>query len=477
MKLTRAAPICDSLPEGNEISNLLAAPADDAALVCGCATSEENLNASQYLMILFILLGSLIGANCQTRASDSPKPNRSPPVGLTESQGGIARLTQSSFGFQCGTGLPTNCPNETWPTTIAQPGMIRLWDSQVQWHALNTGPGAYQWKTLDGYLDAIAAHQPRDVIYTFGYTPCWDTTGDCKRRVLGSIYPPSDLTASGSSSFNTFVTALIGHCSPAGHCVKDYIKYWEMWNEANAPQFWGGTIPQLYDLMSPAIAIVRNKVPRALILTPPANRGDTDWMRGWLNEENTRGRLSDIFSIHLYLQKLLPEKRFERIKQMVNLKDSTSGWSNTPWMNTETNFDAATFTCSSTYTSDDCLGQLVRWHLLHYAYGGKHVSWFFFNTTIGRNPDYSNTYHTMMDWLVGGYFTAECSANGGVYTCPFVQRNGRHAMFVWNASGDSSYTPATQFADYKDLSGGTTTILRDRPVSIGVKPIMLEAVN
>src|SRR5271166_3691590 len=105
-------------------------------------------------------------------------------------------ITASSFGFQCGTGKASNCPNAAWPTTNAQPGMIRLWDSQVQWHLLNYSAGAYNWRVLDAYLDAIAAHQPRDAMYTFGYTPCWDTRGPCE-RAWGSTYPPSDLTANG----------------------------------------------------------------------------------------------------------------------------------------------------------------------------------------------------------------------------------------------------------------------------------------
>jgi len=353
--------------------------------------------------------------------------------------------------------------------------MIRLWDSQVQWHALNPGRGSYKWKTLDGYLDAIAAHQPRDAMYTFGYTPCWDTKDPCERPAWGSNHAPGDLTSSGSPSFTAFVTALVGHCSAARHCVKDYIKYWEMWNEANAPQFWAGSIEELYNLMSPTIAIIRNKVPGALILTPPANGGDTEWMQSWLNEENTKGRLSDIFSIHLYLQNGLPEKRFNKIKDMVDLKNSTPGWSNTPWMDTETNFHAATFSCDSKYTPNDCLGQMVRWHLLQYAYGAQQISWFFFNTTIGRNPDYSSVYHSMMALLVGGHFIAECSASGDLYTCPFVQSNGRKAMFVWNVSGNKSYTPPGEYADFKHLSGGTTEITPGRSVSVGVKPIMLEA--
>ena len=106
-----------------------------------------------------------------------------------------------------------------------------------------------------------------------------------------------------------------------------------MWNEANAPNRWGGSIPQLYQLMAPAIATIRTKIPGALILTPPANRGDTSWMQQWLELENKNGRLSDIFSFHLYLQNIDPESRFDTIQRMVSLKNSTSGWADTPWMN------------------------------------------------------------------------------------------------------------------------------------------------
>jgi hypothetical protein len=385
-------------------------------------------------------------------------------------------LTQSSFGFQCGTGKPTNCPNAAWPESVAQPGMIRLWDSQVQWHLLNPAQGVYHWKTLDAYLDAIAAHQPRDAMYTFGYTPCWATKGECE-RAWGSPFPPTDLTANGSPSFNAFVSELLGHCSKAGHCVKDIIKYWEMWNEANAEHYWSGSIPQLYQLMVPAVAMIRSKVPGAQVLTPPANRGDTDWMRSWLNEENKNGRLSDIFSFHLYLQNRVPELRFQIVQEMVNLKNSTPGWSAAPWVNSETNFDARTFACDSQYSTDDCIGQMVRWHLLHFSFGAEHLSWYYFNTTIGHNRDYSVAYRTMMDWLVGGRFTAECAADNGVVTCPFVQANGHHALLVWNFRGDSSYAPAAQYVDYKTLDGNTATISQGRPVPIGVKPIMLEARN
>jgi len=350
--------------------------------------------------------------------------------------------------------------------------MIRLWDSQVQWHYLNPGRGKYNWKILDRYLDTLADHQPVDAMYTFGYTPCWDTKGQCA-PAWGSGSPPDDLTANGSASFDAFVTALLDHCSAAGHCVKDLIKYWELWNEPNAPHFFNGTAAQLYSLVAPAVPIIRNKVSGAFILTPAPMRADTDWMHDWLQEEN-RGRLSDIFSFHLYLLSSTPEARIGMIKKMVDMKNQTSGWSNTPWIDSETNFDPVKFACDSKYPSDECVGHMVRWNLLQFAYGAQQVSWFFFNTTIGRNPEYANAYKNMMDWLVGGHFTAACSAKSDVYTCPFIQANGHHALLVWSVSGKGTYAPGNQYADYRDLSGNTTKTSAG-PVPIGVKPIMFEA--
>lgn len=385
-------------------------------------------------------------------------------------------ITRSSFGFQCGTGKSTNCPNASWPSSVAQPGLIRLWDSQVQWHRLNPAPKSYDWHLLDAYLDAVAAHQPRDVMYTFGYTPCWDTKGECDRE-WGSTYPPGDLGKDGSPSFTAFVTELVNHCSRTGHCVKDYIKYWELWNEANADAYWSGSVPQLYQLMAPVVPIIRKKIPGVVVLTPPVSRADTDWMRSWLQQENTNGRLSDIYSIHLYLLSDTPESRFQKIRDMVELKNNTPGWAATPWLNSETNYDPARFACASRYSADECVGQMVRWHLIQFAFGAQQVGWFFFNTTIGRNSDYASAYKTMMDWLVGGHFTSGCEVRGKIITCPFVEANNRRALFAWTFDADASVPAPPEYADYRTLTGDVKSIPRGESVPLGPKPIMLEASN
>jgi hypothetical protein len=272
-------------------------------------------------------------------------------------------LQISSWSFQCindGSKISTSCgPNGDWISTNSQPGTVRLWDSGTNWALLQLSSNTYDWRKLDAWLDAIAAHQPTTVIYTFGHVPCFVASVRCAGNPGSGHYwstsPPVDLTAAGSATFNDFVKDLTQHCSPNGHCVKTYIKYWELWNEANLAQFWTGTQEQLYEMFKPAVAIIRNNVPGAITATPPVCGGNSTWMSSWLNLENTKGRLSDYYSIHLYLSTYTPEQKINMIMKMVDTKNK-AGWTTTPWMNTETNFVVNSYVCSSQYTAANCRG-------------------------------------------------------------------------------------------------------------------------
>ena len=167
---------------------------------------------------------------------------------------------------------------------------------------------------------------------------------------------------------------------------------------------------------------------------------------------------------------------------MVDLKTSTAGWRDMPWMNTETNFHAAHFDCSTRFSREECTGQMVRWHLLQFAYGAENVNWYFFNTTIGRNPDLDQAYHRMMEWLVGGHFTGQCapagsSAKGTIVSCPFLQASGHHAVFVWNFGGDNVYAAHEPYTDYKKLNGETAALPANNQIPIDSQPIMLESAH
>jgi hypothetical protein len=404
----------------------------------------------------------------------------------------------SSFGMQCGADA-TDCGSGgtvIWPATQAQPGMLRLVDAGTNWSTLNTANGTYDWTPLDDWLDAIEQHEPRDVSQVFIFVPCWDSSTCAAPGVAptGTNSPPSDLTPSGSPTFNAFVTAFVQHCSPAGNCVSDIIKYYEMWNEWNlaSQAFWTGTATQLYDMVAPAVAIIRQNVPKAVILSPsttPASPTYQTDLETWLNLENTRGKLSDWVAWHLYLSTTTtttapPEVQWANVAtNLIAAQQGVAGWASVPWANTETNWEGSNsplaFTCPTTYSADDCTGQIVRWQLLHASNGTSSLQWFKWNQAIGSNAQYEPAYYYMMQYVEGGTFSGPCSfvlgSGNQIWTCNFKESNGTTALFVWTPTeGSTPYTVPSGYTDYKDLSGNTTTVTASSSITIGPEPIMLE---
>ena len=424
--------------------------------------------ASLFAPLCLILF---LAVSIQSYAQSTAVPMKSHPIEVT------------NWSFECVLDSSCGAGNDTWITTTSQPGTTRLWDAGTAWAILQTGSNTFEWTNLDTWLDLVAAHQPTAVIFTFGHVPCFITSVPCNPQDQGnSKYwsggPPTDLTDSGSPTFTNFVTQLVQHCSPAGNCVKDYIKYYELWNEPNLSHYWSGTANQLYDMFKPVIPIIRNNVSGAIVSTPPICGGDTTYVANWLALENTNGRLSDYFGFHSYLSGYEPETRINMIIRMVNTKNE-AGWTTTPWMNTETNFEVGTNVCTSTV--EDCDGQIVRWHVLQYAYqggagGAYHVGWY--NWPSITAGGYDTYYYTMMQWLAGSTFSDSCSSSGTVWTCPLTEADGATALIVWNGSGNSSYTPASEYIDYRSFNGTyggkTTTISAGEKTTIGLIPIMFE---
>jgi hypothetical protein len=444
---------------------------------------ERGFGSSMSFRVVgLVLTATVMAISC--RAQSTAVPMSTDPIQPTD------------FGFACNFDNSTTCKEAKWIATASQPGTLRLHDTGTTWHRLSTGPKAYKWTNLDLWLDAIAAHQPRAVLFTFNRVPCWNTREarqSCvSRGSPGSPFPPVDLTAAGSPSFNAFVDALTKHCSPAGHCVKDYIKYFEMWNEPNAQRYWSGTVLELYEMVKPAVAIIRANVPGVLISTPaPFKVENPTWMDHWLELENSKGHISDIYGFHAYIgpgkvwdtEQDAPEKRFNTLIVAMVAKKNNAGWTTTPWINTETGFlGGGPFMptdCPLNQGATDaiCDAYLARWFALQFAYGAENIDWYWFSS-IGNQDA---TYGQMMHWLVGSHFTGPCTNKGSTYECRLVQPNNHSALIVWNAesvcSGEtcrtSSYTAPSQYRNVTDLAGRTVPIPANHVIDIGAKPVLL----
>ena len=444
------------------------------------------------LLSSLFLISALTNMSFASSSNQPGKPN--------------ATVYSSNFGFQCGIGDTQECEGLggttiVWPTTQAQPGMLRLHDAGTHWATIDQGNGVYNFTALDQWLDIIALHQPISVSQVFTWVPCYLVKqGQCSAPPTapdGTNQPPSDLTVNGSPSFNAFVTAFVQHCSPNGNCVKTLIRGYEMWNEWDINFHWNGSMAQVYQMVKPAVAIIRANVPNAIIMmpstTPDSNTGlgyQADF-QNWLNYENTNGRISDWIAWHVYMTNTnsttrTPEDQWNKyVVNYLNVQASTSGWATTPWADSETNFNGApppglNYSCpAAQFTPQDCTGQIVRWQLLHDSNGAANLAWYKWDVTVGLNPSYEPAYKSMMQYLVGGKFPVPCAStttnNIAVWTCNFTEANGSSALWVWtpSESGTNFVVPAG-FTDYRDLTGGTTKVSAGELIVIGVEPLMLE---
>jgi len=86
----------------------------------------------------------------------------------------------------------------------------------------------------------------------------------------------------------------------------------------------------------------------------------------------------------------------------------------------------------------------------------------------------------MMQWLSGATFTAPCTNQGTVWTCPLTEADGSKALIVWDTAGYSGYTPAAQYRRVKKFHNGIyggliVPISPGRWQKIGVVPFMFES--
>ncbi len=272
-----------------------------------------------------------------------------------------AQTVQAShFGAQCGLGV-TNCGNTNpppylvWPASAAMPRVLRLHDAKTFWAALQP-TSASDWVStyLDNYLDMLAAHPGQIGVEQFTTTPIWDVINTATCGNVG-VYgpsactdPPEDLGATGSTTFNAFVTKLVQYCHGA-NCVKDLIKVYQMSNEWTLTIHWTGTMAQMYQMVASAAAIIRANVPGAVLMMPSVTSGHASDLQTWMNYENANGRISDIVDWHTYTSSnsaKTPEQAWSgQISSFRTVQNGTAGWNVAPYIDSETNFSTSSFAC------------------------------------------------------------------------------------------------------------------------------------
>ena len=379
----------------------------------------------------------------------------------------------------------------TWPTVPVE--AMRLWCTNTRWAQINPSQGTYDWTRVDKWLAAGQEHGV-NFLFTLAMTPSWASSNPNNRTCQfgpGQCEPPNDLNPDGSGSdqhWKDFVGAIVTH-------VSGQILFWEIWNEPLETWYWNGTYAQMARMAQDARTIILSINPNAKLLTAGAEAHYPHSLKWWNGYAAAGGlEYADIIAVHGDVRtfpqkcKLYPEaETFIAVMQNLKAVLHQYGQQNKPVWDTEASWGE---------TNDDCFTDrdlqaafLARFYLIHRSERIRRFYWRgwidphggLYNPVTKQMNKAGVAFGQIHSWLTGNSMVKTCMANGTVWTCNFIGRNGYAAQAVWDTSKTCEhgtcytrqYTVDSQFVDYLTLDGAKFPIANNT-VPIGAKPIWLE---
>lgn len=410
-------------------------------------------------------------------------------------------------------GLHLDYANVPWPNISF--GTQRFWDSGTAWAQINTSSGYFDWSTTDTRVAQALANKV-DILFDLARTPDWaqcpSTDTKCGTGAGNNVcsnfdeggqgngpnqcYPPSDLNVDGTGTdqnWINWVTALATR-------YNGEIKYYEIWNEPDAPSMWQGTTAQLVRMTQDARCIIigtgcsplstytQTAIDPSAQITTPAYVSDTGInvqtaMSQFLSAGG--GQYVDVLAYHGYVQ--WPDPPEGAITEAAGLQNTLAAYSqqSKPLFSTEGGFGAKVVIDDP----DQEAAWVARFELLMqsinvgrsywYAWDGAATS--LWSSTTGTEIG-GTTYGEMVKWMVGATLSSPCVAVGTVWQCGYTRPGGYNAIAVWDSSQTCDMSVCTYstfklppggYTNYLTIAGIETTITGST-VQIGSQPILLQ---
>jgi hypothetical protein len=373
-------------------------------------------------------------------------------------------------------------------------GSIRLWDTGVQWQEIEKRRGQYSWARLDQLVTAAqAAHV--EVTFVMAMTPHFYASSPTKAP--RTIAP-----------FKRFVRAAMQRYK-VFHGSRGIAAY-QVWNEANIPNFWTGTQVQMAKLVR-AVDQVRDKVdPKATVVAPPMTMRlgfEADWMKKFYAVRlggTPIWRHLDVVALNLYplptygRRAGTPEDSMSLLAQARTSlrRDHVPG--SKPIWNSEVNYGLTSGKDAGQpakkITAKLQASYVVRTYLLNAARGVKRVFWYRYDmnrvpgggplgntllSTPGNPAHVTAAGHALVRvqrWmhgrLLGSKGHAPCAKDRhGTYRCVVHDASGTRRIY-WNPFTTAKVTLAGGAHHLVGVLGGVSAVHPHATISVGRAPVM-----
>ena len=361
-----------------------------------------------------------------------------------------------------------------WP--VVKFGTWRLWDAFVTWPDLEPTKGTWDFSKLDAYVEMAEAHNVQ-ILLPLSQTPRWASS----RPDEPSAYGPGKAAEPGNlQDWKNYVSVVVTR-------YKGRIRYYELWNEINAKNFYTGSVEQMILLARTAYETIKANDPAAIVLSPsfcpPETRLEMfdDYLAGG------GANYADAITYHFYVKPEIPE-RMSSFVEKVKAVMAKRGVSKPLW-NTESGWYIASSTkpagaagMDRYLTYHEAAAYIARSYIIQWSMGIDRFylyAWDNYNSGLvqddGVTPKPSaSAYNQVATWLEGASIKACGKSSAGVWVAPITRANGTKGWIVWTTEGERSFGVPTEWGVSKisDLYGNTST-LNGNSTIIGIAPILI----
>lgn len=351
---------------------------------------------------------------------------------------------------------------------------MRLWDSNTQWCQMDSGTAsnAYNFGQLDALLGQ-ASNLNADVEFTFGDTPQWAVDGSYPQASVvnqcsytSGIASPSPPAS--ESYWNNFVTAVVTH-------ARGKIHAYELWNEANDPRQWSGSVARLVKMSVDAAAIIHRIDPSALVLSPSVSADSTGYSFLHQYLSSLPAGTINAIAVHSYTNGACAEDFVPA--EMNSIRSAVPAtYANMPIWSTEGSWGLNSQLTSGCDQGDQ-MAFVARYDLMMLTKGFARSYWYAYQNsqwgTLFENGALTPAgiaTGTLSNWLVGATLQGCSSSDGNTWICDLRTSAGANARIVWATTWAVWYSTAGYTA-VKTLNGSSTPATGW--MQTGYEPLML----
>jgi len=344
--------------------------------------------------------------------------------------------------------------------------------AHTNWAEIQLEKNRWYFDLLDKYVQWSQIHNT-PILLQLTYTPRWaSSTPDAPTDVEagnppGLSGPPRDM-----EDWRIFVRTMASR-------YKGRIHDWEIWNEPNRPQSWGGSVETMVEMTRVASRILREVDPHNRIVSPaPEETKGLAFLDKFLSEGG--GQYVDVIGYHFYVS---PQGSPEDMVILINKVKATMqkyGLSNKPLWDTE-----AGWLGPNSLPPDLGAAYLARAYILNWAAGVSRFYWFAWENHHGTQIELTehdnatltqagNAFATIQTWMTGAVMTRCASSADGTWICDLRNQSGPFHI-VWSTKGNTTLPiPGYWHASSAEQLAGGKAEIQSQSIAVGVQPVLIQ---